>query len=159
MKIAVYPGSFDPITFGHLDVIKRARKIVDLLYVAVTENPVKEPIFSVAERVELLKEITKDIDGIKIDRFDGLLIDYANKIKAQAIIRGLRAVSDFEYEFQMALTNRKLSDNIETIFMMPSASYSYLSSTMIKEIAKFGGDLSSFVPQVVIEKIRGKYKK
>ncbi len=158
MKIAVYPGSFDPVTFGHLDVIKRARKIVDLLYVAVTENPVKEPIFSVPERVELLKEVTRDIDGVKIDRFDGLLIHYANKINAEAIIRGLRAVSDFEYEFQMALTNRKLSDNIETIFMMPSESYSYLSSTMIKEIAKLGGDLSHFVPQVVIEKIKKKYK-
>jgi pantetheine-phosphate adenylyltransferase len=150
-KIAVYPGSFDPPTNGHLDVVRRAAKLAGTLYVAVATNTAKEPLFSVEERVTLLEKITAGIPNVKVDQFDGLLVDYARAVGASAIFRGLRAVSDFEYEFQMALTNRRLSDEVETLFLMPSQDYSYLSSNIIKEVARLGGDLSPFVPPEVAE--------
>ena len=158
-KIAVYPGSFDPVTNGHIDLIKRALEIVDELIVAVVKNPEKKPLFSVEERVEILKEVTQDLKDVRIDSFDELLVDYAKKIGAKTIIRGLRAISDFEYEFQMALMNRKLDKEIETVFMMPSAKYSYLSSSMIKEVVSFGGSLCELVPTVVEEKMKKKLAK
>jgi pantetheine-phosphate adenylyltransferase len=155
-KIAVYPGSFDPPTNGHVDVIERAAKLAGTLYVAVATNTSKQPLFTIQERVDLLKKITADIPNVKVDAFDGLLVDYAIWVGASAIFRGLRAVSDFEYEFQMALTNRRLNDKVETLFLMPSQDYSYLSSNMIKEIARLGGDLSPFVPPEVAELMRHK---
>jgi len=158
-KIAVYPGSFDPVTNGHIDLIKRALGIVDELIVAVVKNPEKKPLFTVKERVEILNEVTKDLKNIKIDSFDELLVNYAKKMGAKVIIRGLRAISDFEYEFQMALMNRKLNKEIETVFMMPSAKYSYLSSSMIKEVVSFGGSLCELVPKVVEERLKEKLAK
>jgi len=156
-KIAVYPGSFDPPTNGHLDVVRRAAKLAGTLYVAVATNTTKEPLFSVEERVGLLEKITAGIPNVKVDRFDGLLVDYARAKGASAIFRGLRAVSDFEYEFQMALTNRRLSTEVETLFLMPSQDYSYLSSNIIKEVARLGGDLSPFVPPEVAELMKKKH--
>ncbi|RKD27825.1 Phosphopantetheine adenylyltransferase [Caminicella sporogenes DSM 14501] len=156
MKIAVYPGSFDPITNGHLDIIKRSAKIFDKLVVAVLNNPNKKPIFNLDERVEMIKEATKDLNNVKIDYFSGLLIDYMNNINANIIVKGLRAISDFEYEFQMALMNRKLNENIETIFMMTNSEYSYLSSSLIKEVYKFGGSIEGLVPKIVVEKLQEK---
>ncbi len=158
-KIAVYPGSFDPVTNGHIDLIKRTLGIMDELIVAVVKNPEKKPLFSVEERVEILKEVTKDLKDVRIDSFDELLVDYAKKIGAKTIIRGLRAISDFEYEFQMALMNRKLNKEIETVFMMPSARYSYLSSSMIKEVVSFGGSLCELVPKIVEERLKEKLAK
>jgi len=155
-KIAVYPGSFDPITYGHLDIIKRAVKIFDQVIVAVAHTSEKEPLFSVSERVELLKRATKGIKGVQVDDFDGLVVDYVKKRKASVVVRGLRMISDFEYEFQMALTNRKLSKDVETIFMMPSEAYSYLSSKLIKEAASLGANLKGFVPGFVEKAIRTK---
>lgn len=156
-RIAVYPGSFDPPTNGHLDVIRRAGKLAGTLYVAVATNTSKEPLFTADERVELLEQITAGIPHVKVDRFDGLLVDYAKKMGASAIFRGLRAVSDFEYEFQMALTNRQLNSEIETLFLMPSQEYSYLSSNMIKEVARLGGNLSPFVPPEVAALMKKKH--
>lgn len=153
---AIYPGSFDPVTYGHIDLIKRAQEIFSELIVAVAHNPHKKPLFTVKERVELLKKATAGIDGIIIDDFDGLVVDYASKQKAKVLIRGLRMISDFEYEFQMALTNRKLNPYIETIFLMPQESYSYLSSKLLKEAASLGADLSSFVPDFVENALRRK---
>ncbi len=158
-KIAVYPGSFDPVTNGHIDLIKRALGIVDELVVAVVENPEKKPLFSVEERKKMLEEVTKDLENVRIDSFHGLLVNYAQKIGAKTIIRGLRAISDFEYEFQMALMNRKLNMEIETVFMMPSAKYSYLSSSMIKEVVSFAGSLCELVPKVVEERLKEKLAK
>ena len=148
-NIAIYPGSFDPITYGHLDIIKRAIKIFDKVIVAVAHNSEKDPLFNVPERVELLKKVTRGIKGVEIDDFQGLVVDYVKSKKSKVVIRGLRMISDFEYEFQMALTNRKLSSDIETIFLMPHESYSYLSAKLIKEAASLGADLSSFVPDFV----------
>lgn len=159
MRAAVYPGSFDPITYGHIDVIQRAKKIVETLFVAVAVRPPKETIFSAEERLEMVKEAIGGAVGVRVGLFDGLLVEYTVKVGAEAIIRGLRALTDFEYEFQMALTNRKLCDRIETIFLMPSETYSYLSSSMIKEIARLGGNLSAFVPPCVCEKLREKFGK
>ncbi len=156
-KIAVYPGSFDPPTNGHLDVVRRAAKLAGTLYVAVATNTTKEPLFSVEERFALLEKITAGIPNVKVDRFDGLLIDYARTVGASAIFRGLRAVSDFEYEFQMALTNRRLNNEVETLFLMPSQDYSYLSSNIIKEVGRLGGDLSPFVPPEVAELMKRKH--
>jgi pantetheine-phosphate adenylyltransferase len=156
--IAVYPGSFDPLTYGHIDVIKRALKIFDRLVVAVAHNLEKHPLFSVEERLEFLRTSLKDVSGKEIDSFDGLLVNYAANMGAGVIVRGLRALSDFEYEFQMALTNRKIRDDIETIFLMPSQQYSYLSSRMIKEIAALGGDVSAFVPNEVAVGLTEKFK-
>ena len=154
MKIAVCPGTFDPVTLGHLDVIQRARKLTDTLYVAVADNGLKRAIFSVAERMEMLLTAIGDVKGVVIDSFEGLTVDYCVSVKAEAIIRGLRAIADFEYEFQMALTNRKLKRQIETIFLMPSEDYTYLSSSMIREIARLDGDISEFVPRDLVDTIK-----
>ena len=157
MRIAIYPGTFDPITNGHLDLIDRATVLFDQIYVAIADNLEKEPLFSEAERVEMVKACVKSKKNVKVISFVGLLADLSKKLKAVAIIRGLRAVSDFEYEFQMALMNRKLYANAETVFLMPSARYTFLSSTMIKDIARFGGDISKFVPKLVERKLKEKF--
>ena len=146
---AIYPGSFDPVTFGHLDIITRSSKIVDELIIGVLMNKVKTPLFSVEERVKMLKEVTKDLDNIRIVPFDGLLVEFASRMNAGLVIRGLRAITDFEYELQMSQTNQKLDPNIETMFLTTSIEYSYLSSTTVREIAAFGGDLTQFVPEAV----------
>jgi len=146
MRIAICPGSFDPLTNGHLDVIQRATKLFDQVVVAVAHNEAKQPLFTVAERMQLVADSVKHLPMVKVDEFDGLLVDFAERHKAQAIIRGLRAVSDFEFEFQLALMNRNMNERVETIFMMPKDTYTYLSSRMIKEIARLGGDVSPFVP-------------
>ncbi len=157
-KIAVYPGSFDPVTYGHMDIIKRALKIFDKVIVAVAHNAEKEPLFLVSERVALLKRSLKGIKRVEVDDFRGLIVTYVKKKKATVVVRGLRMISDFEYEFQMALTNRKLSSDVETIFMMPSESYSYLSSKLIKEAASLGANLKAFVPRFVEKKIKEKLR-
>lgn len=157
MQIVVYPGTFDPITYGHIDVIRRARRIAGKLIVAVAKRPAKEAAFSAEERLEMVREAVRGLEDVEVCLFDGLLVAYVRKVGAGGIIRGLRALSDFEYEFQMALTNRKLCETIETIFLMPSESYSYLSSSLIKEIARLGGDVSSFVPPVACRKMKEKF--
>ncbi len=146
---ALYPGSFDPVTFGHIDLIDRARKTFDRVFVAVAVNSEKKPLFSVEERVKLLKQAVGKKKGVVIDTFDGLMVDYARSKKLGIIIRGLRATSDFDYEFQMALTNRLLAEDIDTMFLMPSEKHFYISSRLIKEIAQLGGDVSRFVPPFV----------
>ena len=158
MKTAIYPGSFDPVTYGHLDVIQRASKIFDELTVSVLNNKTKSPLFSVEERVNILKEVTKDIPGVKIASYEGLLVDYANQSGASVIIRGLRAITDFEYELQLAQTNHKLSPTVDTIFLTTGLEYAYLSSHTVKEVAAFGGDISQFVPDYVAKKIFERYK-
>lgn len=158
MEAAIYPGSFDPMTFGHLDVIQRAAKIFDELTVSVLNNNLKTPLFSVEERVNILKEATKDMPNVKIDSFSGLLIDYAHKKKINVAIRGLRAITDFEYELQIAQTNRKLSNGeLDTMFLTTSLEYAYLSSSSVKEIASFHGDISQCVPEFVAKLIYEKY--
>ncbi|MCI8541793.1 pantetheine-phosphate adenylyltransferase [Acetatifactor aquisgranensis] len=158
MKRAVYPGSFDPVTFGHLDVIKRASEVFDVLIVSVLNNKVKTPLFSVEERVKILKEATKDIPNVQVDSFTGLLINYARENDIHVAVRGLRAITDFEYELQIAQTNRKLSDGkLDTIFLTTSLEYAYLSSSSVKEIASFGGDISQCVPEFVAKLIYEKY--
>lgn len=159
MLKAIYPGSFDPVTFGHLDIMKRSSKIVDRLIVGVLNNNAKMPLFSVAERVKMLKEVSAGFDNIEIVPFDGLLIDFAKKMEAELIIRGLRAITDFEYELQMAQTNHKMAPGVETVFLTTSLEYSYLSSTTVKEVAAFGGDISQFVPDTVADRITEKMKK
>jgi len=146
---AIYPGSFDPVTYGHIDLIKRAQEIFSEVIVAVAHNPHKKPLFSVKERVRMLKVATAGMKGVEISDFNGLVVDYARKQKIKVLIRGVRMISDFEYEFQMALTNRKIAPDIETIFLMPHESYSYLSSRLLKEAASLGADLSSFVPDFI----------
>lgn len=153
---AIYPGSFDPVTYGHIDIIKRAQEIFSELIVAVAHNPQKDPLFSVKERIDMLKKATRDLKWIVVDDFDSLVVDYARKKKINVIIRGVRMLSDFEYEFQMALTNRKLSPDVETIFLMPQESYSYLSSRLLKEAASLGADLSCFVPGFVEKALKKK---
>ncbi len=153
---AIYPGSFDPVTYGHIDLIKRAQELFSEVTVAVAHNPQKKPVFSVKERVAMLKKATAGIPGVRVDDFDGLVIDYARRHKTKILIRGLRMISDFEYEFQMALTNRKLASGIETIFLMPHESYSYISSKLLKEAASLGADLSSFVPDFVEKALKKK---
>ena len=155
---AIYPGSFDPVTYGHLDVIKRSSKLVDELIVGVLNNNAKTPLFSAEERVRMLKEVTKDLPNVKIIPFEGLLVDFARKTGAKMVIRGLRAITDFEYEFQMAQTNHKMEPEVETVFLTTSLEYSYLSSTTVKEVAAFGGDISQFVPPIVMENIEKKRK-
>ncbi|MFA4905337.1 MAG: pantetheine-phosphate adenylyltransferase [Candidatus Margulisiibacteriota bacterium] len=155
MKTAIYPGSFDPVTSGHIDIIERAVKLFDRVYVAAIGNPEKEPYFSLAERVEMLKLSLAKYQKVKVESFDGLLIDYARKKKAATIIRGLRAISDFDYEFQMALANRKLDSRIETIFLMTRGRYAYLSSSMVRQIASFGGDISGMVPKAIEKRLKG----
>jgi pantetheine-phosphate adenylyltransferase len=149
MRRAIYPGSFDPVTNGHLDVIERARKLFDEVIVAVAHNDEKQPLFSLEERLDLLRETAGRIANVRIAEFEGLLVAFAKAQNAGAVIRGLRAVSDFEFEFQMALMNRKLDAAVETIFLMPKEEYTYLSSRIVKEIARLGGDISSFVPACV----------
>jgi pantetheine-phosphate adenylyltransferase len=149
MKIAIYPGSFDPVHNGHIDVIERAAKLCDRIIVAVAVNSAKKGLFSMEERVDLIRRAVPGIEGLEVKSFEGLLVDFVRREKADAVIRGLRAVSDFEYEFQMALMNRSLDDNLETIFMVPSQENIYLSSRIIKEVAHFGGSIDGFVPEVV----------
>lgn len=156
---AIYPGSFDPVTHGHIDLIKRAQEIFSEVIVAVAHNPHKKPLFSLKERVQMLKIATSEMKGVVVDDFDGLVVDYARKKKAKVLIRGLRMISDFEYEFQMALTNRKLSSDIETIFLMPQEAYSYLSSRLLKEAASLGADLSCFVPDFVERALKKRLRK
>ena len=153
---AIYPGSFDPVTFGHIDLIKRATKIFDEVIVAVAQNTQKKTLFTIEERVEMLKEVTKGIKGITIESFEGLVVEYARRKKVPVLIRGLRMISDFELELQMALTNRRLAKDVETIFLMPSEGYEFLSSTLLKEAAYLGADLSSFVPEFVIKKLKSR---
>ena len=155
-SIAIYPGSFDPVTNGHLDLIERGEKMFDVLIVAVLQNVGKKPLFSVSERVDMLREVTKQWPGVEIDVFDGLLVDYARKRGAGVILRGIRAVSDYEYELQMALMNRKLESRLETVFMLPGLTYSYLSSRLVREIAQLGAPLSCLVPPIVEERLKAK---
>jgi len=156
MRIALYPGTFDPVTKGHLDIMERTLRLFDSLIVAVAANPQKHPLFTKEERVDMIRDETREWKSIHVEYFDGLLIQYARKRGAHSIIRGLRAVSDFEYEFQMALTNRSLDPNIETVFLMPSEQYTYLDSTIVKEIAHLGGDVSQFVTNGVERRLQEK---
>ena len=159
MLRAVYPGSFDPVTNGHLDIIRRSRCLADELIVGVLNNKAKTPLFSVEERFKMLKEMTKNMTGVKVVPFEGLLVDFAKEMSAGIVVRGLRAVTDFEYELQMAQTNNKLSPELETVFLTTSLEYSYLSSTIVKEVAAFGGDISQFVPETIERRIQEKIMK
>jgi len=154
--LAIYPGSFDPITKGHLDLIERGARIFDHLVVAVLVNLEKEPLFSVDERVDMLREVTKDNKNVSVETFSGLLVDYAQRKKAAAVMRGIRAFSDYEYEFQMALMNHKLLPTLETVFLMPGESYTYISSRLVREIFRHGGSVRDLVPPVVEERLRKK---
>ncbi|HIY55988.1 MAG TPA: pantetheine-phosphate adenylyltransferase [Candidatus Dorea merdavium] len=156
MLRAVYPGSFDPVTYGHLDIIRRSCHMVDELIVGVLYNKAKMPLFSVEERVRMLEETTKDLPNVKVVPFEGLLVEFARKMEARMVVRGLRAVTDFEYELQMAQTNHKLEPAVETVFLTTSLEHSYLSSTIVKEVAAFGGDISQFVPEAIEAKVREK---
>ncbi|MBR3972079.1 MAG: pantetheine-phosphate adenylyltransferase [Ruminococcus sp.] len=153
MKIAICPGSFDPVTLGHLDIVSRASQLFDKVIVAVLCNTSKNPCFTVDERIELLKEVTKGYDNVEVDSFSGLLVDYAKEKGAVAVVKGLRAVSDFEYEFQMSMINKKLYPEVETVYLNTSQDYMYLSSSVVKQIASFGGDISNFVPEIIHDKI------
>jgi len=153
---AVYPGTFDPVTFGHLDVLKRAAELFDEVIISVSQSSSKESLFTVDERINLIKRSVGNLKNVRIESFEGLLVNYAKRRRAGVIIRGLRAVSDFEYEFQMALTNRKISGDIETVFLMPNEKYTYISSTLVREIASNGGDVSAFVPKAVVEMLKKK---
>jgi pantetheine-phosphate adenylyltransferase len=157
MRTVVYPGTFDPITNGHLDVIIRALNLFDKVLVTVADNPDKHPLFSVNERLEMIREAVKDLGDVEVEPFSGLIVDYAKLNKACAIIRGLRAISDFEVEFQMALMNRHMDQNIATVFLMPHDRYTHLNSSIIREIASLGGDVSSYVPAMVMKRLREKY--
>jgi pantetheine-phosphate adenylyltransferase len=149
MGTVIYPGSFDPLTNGHLDVLLRATKLFDRAVIAIARSDGKQPLFTMEERLELVREAVRGLPNVEVDTFDGLLVDYVQRRSAQAVLRGLRAVSDFEFEFQLALMNRKLNENFETIFMMPKDTYTFLSSRIVKEIARLGGDVSAFVPDHV----------
>lgn len=156
---AIYAGSFDPVTYGHLDVIRRALRFFDELTVAVAASQDKNPLFSLPDRVDMLSRVTGGMEGVRVEGFEGLLTEFAAKREVKLIIRGLRALTDFEYEFQMALTNRKLDDSVETVFMMPSEAFSYVSSSMIKEIVKLGGSVRAFVPPDIEEELKRKLRK
>jgi len=153
---AIYPGSFDPPTNGHLDLIQRGSKLFEELVVAILRNSEKVPMFSVSERLGMLKELTADLSNVRIDTFDGLMVEYAKSIEATCVLRGIRALSDYEYEFQMALMNRKLEPTLETVFMMPADKYSYVSSRLVREVAQAGGPVKGLVPEVVEQKLREK---
>jgi pantetheine-phosphate adenylyltransferase len=155
--IAIYPGSFDPVTNGHLDLIRRGASLFDRLIIAVTHNHEKDALFPVKERLEMLEAITFDMDNVEVQMFDGLLMDYARAKKARVVLRGIRAISDYEYELQMAMMNRKIEPDIETVFMMPAETYSYLSSRLVKELARLGGSVKDLVPPVVEEKLLAKF--
>lgn len=157
MRIGVYPGSFDPVTLGHLDIIERSSKLFDKLIVGVLNNSAKSPLFSVENRVNMLKEVTKNIENVEIHSFDGLLVDFAESVGANVIVRGLRAVTDFEYELQMSQTNKIIDNNIDTIFLTTRLEYAYLSSSTVKEVAKFGGNIEKFLPESVVPKVYKKY--
>ena len=158
MRKAVYPGSFDPLTNGHLDIIRRGTEIFDHVVIAVLENEEKAALFSVAERLEIIAEVTTHLPRVEVRSFSGLLVNFMNTIDASVVVRGLRAVSDFEYEFQMALMNRGLSSEVETIFMMPAVEYTYVSSRLVKEVCRLGGDVSSLVPRNALERMRQKFE-
>lgn len=158
-RIATYPGTFDPVTFGHIDIVERACELFDGVIVTVARNPVKQPLFSIEERLTLLKESLKTFDNVHIESFDGLVVEHAHSVGAVAIIRGLRAVSDFEYEFQMALMNRKLAADITTVFLMPNEKYTYLNSSIVRNLAEFNSDISEFVPSAVQEALKKKFGK
>ena len=155
--IAIYPGSFDPVTNGHLDLIRRGASLFDRLIIAVTRNHEKDALFAIKERLEMLEAITYDMDNVEVQEFDGLLMDYARAKKARVVLRGIRAISDYEYELQMAMMNRKIEPDIETVFMMPAETYSYLSSRLVKELARLGGSVKELVPHVVEEKLLAKF--
>lgn len=157
-RIAVYPGSFDPVTYGHLDIIQRASEMADELIVAVLVNKAKTPLFSADERVSMLKIVTKDIENVRVESFSGLSVDFAKKEGAEFLVRGLRAITDFEYELQMAQTNRIMEPAIDTIFLTTNLKYAYLSSTTVREVASYGGDISRFVPEPVERAVREKYR-
>ncbi len=157
MRRALYPGSFDPPTFGHLDMIRRSSQMVDELYVAVLENNAKNPLFSVQERVTMLKELTRSLPNVRVSFFEGLTADYAREIGATIVVRGLRAVTDFEYELQIAQTNHVINEHLDTIFLVTNLRYSYISSTIVKEVASYGGNISNFVPGEIIDRIYEKY--
>ena len=159
MLRAVYPGSFDPVTFGHLDIITRSAKLVDELIVGVLVNNAKSPLFSVEERVKILEKTVENLPNVKVIPFEGLLVEFVRKMEAQMVVRGLRAITDFEYELQMAQTNHKLEPDLETIFLTTGLEYSYLSSSTVKEVAAFGGEISQFVPYIVIDRMQEKMDK
>jgi pantetheine-phosphate adenylyltransferase len=158
MVRAIYPGSFDPITYGHIDIAKRAAELFDELYVVVMENKRKNYTFTIEERVEMVKECLKDIPNVRVDTFSGLLVEYTTKNNINVVIRGLRAVTDFEYELQMALANKEICNGVETVFLMTDKNYSFLSSSLVKEVASFGGQVSQWVPEFVERKLREKFK-
>lgn len=158
MKRAIYPGSFDPVTFGHLDIIERSLKITDELIIGVLQNSAKNPLFSVEERVSLLKEATKDFSHVRVESFDGLLVDFAVKTEATTIVRGLRAITDFEYELQMSQINTALNSDVDTVFLTTRLQYAYLSSSIVKEVALMGGDISKFVPEYVGKRVYEKFR-
>jgi pantetheine-phosphate adenylyltransferase len=158
-RTVVYPGTFDPVTFGHIDVIRRVSSIYDRVLIAVAKSEEKSPLFPVDERVEMIKEVIQDLENVEVEGFEGLAVDYARARSSRVVVRGLRMISDFEYEFQMALTNRKLDPEIETVFMMPNEDFSYLSSRLIKEVARLGADVSAFVPGNVVRKLKEVMKK
>jgi len=157
MKIAIYPGTFDPITNGHLDILERALKLFDKVIITVAKNPTKQPLFDQEERRSMIRSAVKRYKNVEVDMFDGLLVEYARKKKATSLVRGLRAISDFEYELQMALMNRKLDSTLETVFLMPNEKYTYLNSSIIREIARLGGDVRDFVPEAVLKALTEKH--
>jgi pantetheine-phosphate adenylyltransferase len=156
-RIAIYPGSFDPLTNGHLDIIRRGSRLFDRIVVAILRNIEKQPLFSVEERLEIARAVFSDLPNVEVDAFEGLLVDYARRRGANAIVRGLRAISDFEYEMQMALMNRRLHDDVETVFMMPAESYSYVSSRLVKEVFALGGNVTGLVPPLVEARLHDKH--
>jgi pantetheine-phosphate adenylyltransferase len=159
MKIAIYPGTFDPVTNGHVDILERALNLFDKVIITIARNTAKNPLFTEEERITLLRQVTNHYKNVEVDSFNGLLVEYVQKRHAIAVVRGLRAMTDFEYELQMALMNRKLDEKMETVFMMPNEKYTYLSSNFVREIAKLGGDVSKFVPAVVLKALQQKNKK